>query len=743
MAVQADEKLFFTFVAGLNSEAGWFTAPPNTWRTGDNVVPDLDGVLRKRRAVDFEESRVLETVIGSTVANDKQWAYATGNWDAVGGDGDKNLFVVQIGPTLHFYDSVSGTVSGRKLTATVDLTPYHVSGNPNVVGTSPVRCTIAAGKLIVVSQDTYPILLTYVSDASITSSQITLKIRDFIGFDDGLEVSNTPSTLSKKHAYNLLNQGWTQSKFDQYKTYSTLYPSNAQSWIYAKDSDDNFKPELLDKQDFGTSPAAKGRFILDALNRDRATAGSPTLLPGDPALPTETEIYGPSCNAFFAGRAWYSGIKSETIGNWVLFSKVSVTTNRFGECFQEQDPTSEVLNDIVDSDGGVIPIQDCGEIVALVAASNGVLVFASNGVWKIAGTLSSGFSATSYEVTKLSSVGCVGPRSIVVTDGGIVYWSYNGIYTLEPAQGGALQVVNYSDTVIKTYYGNIPALGKKYAEGVYNTEEKTIVWLFTRDLIEDEGASYRWRKNEALVFDVRLKAFYTLTFNSLSTNSPYIVSPVVTKETGVVEQSFNVVEQDADQIITTGGDVVVADIGVVGGGTASLKFLTTQFTTALNFSFADLLTTADSPARFSDWYSVDQVGAPFSAYVETSYVPGPGGFHKQHTALYVTTFMERTETDIDVDGNPVNTSSALMRGKWNFTDDQVSGKWGNQQQVYRKRKSLLDGGDPAFNDGYPLVVAKSKIRGRGRALQIRFDSEAGLDMRLAGWAVQQIGNTHT
>lgn len=785
MAVQTDEKLFFTFVAGLNSESGWFTAPPNTWRVGDNVVPNIDGVLRKRRALDYEDNYELYGVTSSTVTNDKQWAYATGYWDAVRGNGDHNLLVVQAGPTIHFYAAVSGTVSGRKLAATVDLTPHQLAGNPSVIGTSPIRCVTAAGKLIIVSQDTVPLLCEYVDNTLITATPITLKFRDFEGIRETDAVEFNPTTLTGDHNYNLFNQGWTTAKINQYFASQATYPSNTQSWIYGKNASDDFDPALLIKQDFGTSRAASGRFVLDLLRRDRALAmGTDTSLQAavtaaqnaltaaiasgssaaivaaqsnlvtaqnalatsvvnPPSVPVETEAYAPSACTFFAGRVWYAGVKSDTIGNWVMFSKVSITSNKFGECYQEQDPTSEVLNDLVDSDGGVVPIQDCGEIVALLASANGVIVFASNGVWKIAGTLNTGFSATSYEVTKLSSVGCVGPRSVVVTDGGIMYWSYNGIYSLEPGQNGALNVVNYSDTVIKTFYNSIPSLGKKYSEGVYNPADKTVTWVFTDNLIEDSGASYRWRKDAALIFDLRLKSFYTMTFQSLATESPYIVSPVITKETGEVDQEFDVTEFDLDQIVTSGGDTVIVDLPIVGNGNASLKFLTTRFTTSLTLSFSDLLTETDAPGRWRDWYSANGTGVPYASFVETSYTPGPTGFHKNHASMYVTTFMERTETDIDANGDPVNTSGALMRGKWHFTDSTASNKWGPQQQVYRSRNIFLDNNQIGFDDGFPLVIAKSKVRGRGKALQLRFDAEADKDMRLAGWAVQQLGNTNT
>ena len=750
MAVQPDQKDFYNFVAGLNSEAGWFTAPPNTWQSGDNVIPGIDGILRRRTNVDYEDDYTLTTVSGGTELFDKQWAYTTGKWNAVGGDGDKHVLVVQVGYTLYFYNALSGTVSGRLFLFTIDLSIYKVSTNPNQDGVTPIRCTPAAGKLIITSSDTEPILLTWVDDTTVPSVDIiTLQIRDFVGVEDNMAINyepdTTPSTDDEwKHEYNLRNQGWTTDTLTTYRATGTS-PSNVQSWIYGKNTSDDFDAALLKKQDFGTSPAPKGRFILDAFNRDREAASSSAV--SATYVPTEVENYRPSCCAFFAGRAWYAGvIGSNVLNTYVLFSQVATADDKFGKCYQEQDPTSEVLNDLVDSDGGVIPIQDAGEIVSLVPTANGVIVFATNGIWKIAGTANTGFAATGYEVTKISAVGVASAKSIVITDGGIMFWAYNGIYAIEPNQNtGNVGISNYSDNVIKTKFNSIASLAKKYVEGVYNPADKLVTWVYEEDLIENGGSEYRFRKNRALVFDVRLKAFYTLSFGSLASYSPYIFAPFVTEDTGEVTQDFDVVTVGSDTVIHTspGTDKVLVNGQIVANGNSATKFMVSRWNgTSLVITVADMLTTRDGPDKWFDWKYANNTGVEELPYVETSYVPGPTGFSKNMQALYVTTFMSRTETSLTGDGEPVNGSGCLMRGKWEFSDNAISNKWGAQQQIYRIKRLFLDDVEGGFENGYPLVIAKSKVRGRGKALQLRFDCESGKDMQLAGWSIVQIGNTN-
>jgi hypothetical protein len=38
-----------------------------------------------------------------------------------------------------------------------------------------------------------------------------------------------------------------------------------------------------------------------------------------------------------------------------------------------------------------------------------------------------------------------------------------------------------------------------------------------------------------------------------------------------------------------------------------------------------------------------------------------------------------------------------------------------------------------MQDGQPVVVTKNKVRGRGRALQLKFTAEAGKDAHILGW----------
>lgn len=733
MTVQVAQDDQFTFVAGLNSEAGYFTFPKNTWKDGDNVVPTISGTIKKRLALDLETGFELSAATIAP-ANVNQWAFTSHKWLSVAGNGDLNFIVSQVGRYLWFYDDTSAQTSTTKKSFTIDLNTYKPTNNTSTIGTAPIKVASANGRLLVTSRDTDPILITYTpATDSIAVETITVEIRDFEGVDDTLAVDTKPATLSDLHKYNLLNQGWNTTNINAYFAAKAVYPSNAQSWIYGKDSSDNFDSNLLDKQDFGTSHAPQGRFVLEAFKEDRSTAS------GIVGLTIVQEVYRPRACAFFAGRAWYAGVQSNRLGGTVYFSQVALDSSKYGKCYQDADPTSEVLSDLVDSDGGVIAIQDCGEINDIRAVDNGVIVFALNGIWQIVGTSTNGFTATGYEVKKISTSGCVGQQTIVEVDNGFLFWNYSGVMKFGADQLGSFKVESITDLNIKTLYNDIPPLAKQFASGDYNANDKTVYWLYN-SLLTESAIEFPYQKTNILALDLRIGAFYTFSFPT-TTTYPVVTDLVVTRETNLASVDYTVLA-DEDIVVDSGGDTVVAPYSAAFATSKQYKFLTVVPSgTTYEITFADFLTLNNAPAKFYDWYSYNNTGTSYEAFVETGYAMAPNGGSKKKQAMYITTFLERTETAFDDSFNPVNESSCTMYGKWDFTDVDTANKWTSGQEVYRHTRMFIPS-TTTFDDGYPLVITKNKMRGRGRALQLRFEASADYDMRLVGWSVVFVGGTN-
>ena len=722
----------FTFVGGLNTEGGYFITPENSWKDGVNVYPNVDGVVQRRNGIDYES---LYQLYASAITADQKnlWAFTVGNWSTVGGNGNLNFFVVQTGYILSFYDSLSGSVSSTRKSFTIDLRSYKATGTTATDGTDVASFASTYGRLIVTTSSTNPILVEYTASTdTITVSTITINVRDFEGFEspfaidaEKTEAEWTTASFLTQAKYNLYNQGWTDTLIATYKTANAnKLPANTKNWISGKNTTDDFDAALLNKQDFGTSPAPKGRTILNAFSKDRS------------GIITST-AYRPKVCAFFAGRAWYAGMGSAKELGTVYFSQVLDVIGNVGKCYQQNDPTSEVFSDLLDSDGGVIQIPEAGEIIGLQPLGRGITVLASNGVWFISG-IDNAFTASNYSVTRVSNVGCTSAKSIVAVEDSLIYWSNTGIYTIAPGTSAAeFSSQNISDKNIKTFYQNIPVLNKVYAEGSYNVSNKLIYWLYS-NVDTGSTSSGRYNKTSVLALDIKLGSWYWFNFDTTLGVIP--VSLEITKETTLSSSTYDVLVGTSNVLVST--DSVAATLSVVNGTVQQFKFLTLHPVTSNNYSFtfADFENTRTTTTKFKDWYSYNSAGVEQTAYFITGYDMGAVGPARAKSAQYITTFMKRTETTFDENTNPVNPSGCLMQTRWDFTDNSYAGKWQAEVEVYRQLRPYFAEPLTTFDDGYPLVINKNKVRGRGKALQLKFSSVTGKDMQMVGWTTTFLGN---
>jgi hypothetical protein len=78
----------------------------------------------------------------------------------------------------------------------------------------------------------------------------------------------------------------------------------------------------------------------------------------------------------------------------------------------------------------------------------------------------------------------------------------------------------------------------------------------------------------------------------------------------------------------------------------------------------------------------------------------------------------------------------------NWANSANSGKWGTQFQAYRLLRNYVPSGagDP-FDYGDSVIVTKNKLRGSGKVVSLKIQSETGKDMQLLGWAMQITGKS--
>lgn len=735
------EKQYNTFIGGLITEANPLTYPENASLDEDNFILERNGKRSRRLGIDYESGYSL-TSTGISTAILQETRQSFHRWDSPGGNTDISIGVIRVRNRLWFMNLLASSPSANLLHGGTYLEITSLNN-------ADIETAVINNNLMLVSSDlTKPILLTYDSTTdTVSQTEISIKVRDLWGVEDSLAFNERPTTLSTEHKYNLRNQGWssriqTSCGTDAIDcTFSTkgYYPSNADIWTLGKVGDsasanfEKYDPTVLARNSFDNSPAAKGGFIIDAFNRG-TSRGTESGLSG---LPLDAETGHLTSIASYASRIFYSGIISDitdkdahspNYSGYIFFSPVVTSNDVLGNCYQVADPTSPDISDIVDTDGGTIQIPEATRIVRIVSAKSSLLIFAENGVWEIFGD-TGGFIATSFQLSKISSVGIANPRAVVEANGVVFYWAKAGIFALtQDAASGRYSAENISLTTIQTLYNNLSDITKNNARGFYDERENRIRWLYN-DTATYGTTNYINKYNRELILDLTLRAFYPTTIESLSGTSPAICDYVDIPGYSVASIAEDVYV-GIDQVL-----VSTDNVAITSTATASRSS---------QFSFLTLYSTSFTLSKytnrsFTDWeIAGGGTGVNYSSYLVTGYELF-GDIMRTKQVPYIFFYFDRTEDGFSDVGGVLtldNQSSCLVQAQWNWTDSATSGKWGTQFQAYRfTRNYFPTGASDTFDYSESVIVTKSKLRGSGKCLSLKIQSDPGKDLQILGWAV--------
>jgi hypothetical protein len=347
----------------------------------------------------------------------------------------------------------------------------------------------------------------------------------------------------------------------------------------------------------------------------------------------------------------------------------------------------------------------------------------------------------------------------VAIENSAFYWSDEGIYTVTVDSTGLSKAENISNTKVKTLYNDIPYLSKLRCHGLYDNVNKIVYWLYGTNL---DKPAY---KDTLLAANLQMGAFYTLSFpQTAGIRLPAITGFNFTEPLVALGIDDEVVIGIDPVVIGT--DPVIITTQVADNNLPILKFFTTYTdylvsapnTERVNFTFADLQKTNQfTETSFQDFSgftpssnTLSFIAPTFEPYAVTyprkyfitAYTLGNNGPARAKTAQYLSVFCKRTETALDELGQEINPSSCFLQTRWDFTDNANAGKWSDEQQLYRYNRVFLNNVSQTLNTGYPLVITKNKIRGRGKALQMKFEAETGKNMHIYGWSVNFTGNTN-
>jgi hypothetical protein len=738
-----NEKQYNTFVKGFITEASALIFPENASLDEDNFTLERDGSRSRRLGLNYEPGHLLkDTGLDPVILESARTGFY--RWDTTSEGFSKSIGVIRVYNRLWFIDLLDEAPSSAFLNGGNFITIAGLENND-------IDAAVVNSNLILVSQDiAEPISLSYDNVIDfVFQDTIPIEIRDFWGVDDGYGITDRLATITPEHRYNLVNQGWSSSvqagnggtayagnAIDVTRTQIGVYPSNADVWYLAREERpdqsqyNKYRPQVLIRNNTLNALASKGATIINAFTRGNSRETSSGVL----SLPLDRELGSFTTVASYGSRVFYSGISSSVLdgddyspnyNGIIFFSQLVTNKNKLGKCYQEADPTAEDISDIIDTDGGTIQIPEITKVVKLYAAKGSLIIFAENGIWELFSE-GKGFTATGFQLSKLSSTGVVNKNAIIETNGAFLCFSVAGIFSItEDDVTSRYRVENISLNTIQTYYNSLSEIAKTNAKAFFDEKENKVRWLYND--VDSNSFSF----NRELILDITLGAFSKNSFSSLPSNTPIITDYIPYVGYSVSEIDTAVYVQN-DAVIVTNNDAVV---------------VTEQenFTRGSQFGFLTMVGTSFTISKYNNTRFVDWEiagggsGTNYGSFLLTGYeLFGDTTRNKQ--TPYAFFFFDRTESGFsEVDGNLEldNPSACWVQAQWNWTNSANSGKWGTPFKAYRlKRNYIPTGAGDSFDYGEKVIVTKNKLRGTGKSISLNIYSEPGKDIKLLGWSLR-------
>lgn len=726
MPQRIGQKVVNTFVKGLVTEAGELTFPENASIDESNCVLQRDGSRRRRLAVELEDSGSDSSF--TVGAGD---VFSTGVWKNVGGVAGKNWMVVQTGSMLYFYKTTEEPYSGKELASiSVDLTTYEVSSSTYAVASTKVEMTPIEGSLVVVSPAIEPFYIEYTSDTVITTTQIVPRVRDYIWQGDKTLFNANAASPTMGRKYDTSNGGWTGVKgAAALTTYtaanSSEYPPLTLPWFAGKDSDEDFDESEWQKVFAGSSIITNGHHIFDFFNKTRSAAHNATVEEQPDTLDTsldETEDSRFKTVVAFSGRVFFAGLESTKNSGRILFSRLLDDIREVGDCYQQNDPTSELISDLLDTDGGVVNIPDAANIQKMATMGASLLVFAENGVWSVTG-IDGVFSPTGYSVSKVSSVGINNGRTYADMDGAPVWWSKTGIHTLVPDQiSGKMNPQNLSIGSIQTFFDAIDGNARQQCEAVFDTINKRVSWFYPSN-----GETLINKKNEVLILDLVTQSFYPWSITDEAGTTDYVMQGQYFDAFGSELLDLNVTNSAGTNLTKndTTTEITVQRTSQIASAASALALM------VYNSGTGKLTMATFTGTDFLDWGSGD-----YSSFAEAGY-DFLGDLVLKKSAPYIIVYLRPTEEGWTDNGDGtysiIRDSSLEVSTYWDFRKTVSSAA----QEAYRRKFTAVVDTGALTSFEYPdsIVATRLKCRGTGRNMRIRFASTSGKDFVLLGFGV--------
>ena len=724
---------FNTFVGGILTEANPINYPAGFSLEHDNFILQRNGVNRKRKGLNYEDSSVD---LGFTISGSSPtltegtflWKSASDNTS------NKDILVMWSTSSLYFFqaddaDNIGGNYLSSA-TVTGKITSVTSYRNNLVVASTYESRTYGSYTTF-----TPAVTIFTTNGSTITDNGPSfIFVRDYPGIPEvGVSVDTRSAALTNDHASNLLNQGWNATNIAAFKAASVgaVYPSNADNMNTGLNDDSGvFTTAWVENSNTIGSRVSGGRHLVNIFNpvgdhsryNLRAGYANPTAL----IVNTTSSIVD---MAEFGGRLFYlcNSPGTGAFGSAVLcFSQANIEDfDLYGACHSINDPTARDFNSPLDTDGGYLDISHIGRPIAIVPLKSRLVLFGTKGVFEVLSRQDI-IRPADLSIRKVSDIAPVS-SSVILTGGAgnvttsnrakhivlagesIYYMAASGILrlVLDPNSNQFVSQ-NLTESKIQTLYNDIYSQSRAFSKGVYVASDRTVRWLYKSISTSISGNYYGFDRE--LVYDEVLNAWYTNTLiptSNLQTSPPVPIGYVL-----------------LDNIDNAQSDYPVNDnLRYIIQGPKTAQSLSVRFGTYVDTDFTD--------------YAQSGTSYDYSAVIQTGYLNANDSARYKQTAYIVPSFL-RTEDGFTDDGNgnltPTGESSCLISAWWDYVDDASLPKANDTFEAYKYNRLYIPSG-PAdtFDYGQTVITTKNRVTGRGRALSLRFESPAGKDCRLLGW----------
>ena len=391
----------------------------------------------------------------------------------------------------------------------------------------------------------------------------------------------------------------------------------------------------------------------------------------------------PTCSVAGFGRVFYGA------SDRLYFSQVFIDDlTSLARCYQRNDPTAEIANDILDTDGGEILLQESGAIINMVKFHTGILLMCQKGVWFLSGP-DGGFTATAYKLDRLSGDRIVGTRAFCEVKSSVFFGTPDGINTVSINEFGQPVVNSVTEQTVRSYWQDFVSDSIQMA----HDEKEDRVYILRCSCPE----------GRVLVYDMKLNAFFPWKIGG---------SPPVDGEEIIYEGLFYSKKQQ--KMI-----FCARKLGTMGSITRI--YTAHQVKQAVHKDF-----------NRESYYS----------YLVTNYET-LGNYSRNKGAPLINVMMRKTEeqiTEFDAGTKTYsfdNPSGVKMSVLWDWNTESSPRRKTDVKNIYKPvpRWFIPESIPSVFDTGETIITYKDKVRGKGRAVQFKFEADGDKSMELLGFSV--------